>query len=131
MRSNFIICRDPIIKSRMLWWAEHIDQMKKQYTYWILMRETSWKPSTRRQRRSMDKIKLDLREIDYEDMNWLWFKSRFLSWCFGYMKELSEQRITIMCSRKNLNHDIYILSAVEICWLGLHQYLFRCKGLCG
>jgi hypothetical protein len=57
-----------MIKSRRMRWAGHVTRMgEKKNTYRILV----GKPEGRRRRKWMNNIKMDLREIGWDDMDWI------------------------------------------------------------
>jgi hypothetical protein len=62
-----------MIKSREMRWAEHVARMEaKRNAYKILVGKPEGKiPLGRRKRRWVDNIKMDLREIRWDSMDWI------------------------------------------------------------
>jgi hypothetical protein len=62
-----------MIKSRRMRWAGHAAQMwEKRNTYRILVGKPEGKRPLGRQRRKwVDNVKMDLREIEWDEMDWI------------------------------------------------------------
>jgi hypothetical protein len=62
-----------MIKSKMMIWTGHVARMgKKRNTYGILVEKPEGKrPLGRQTRRWVDNIKMDLREIGWDGMDWI------------------------------------------------------------
>jgi hypothetical protein len=61
-----------MIKSRRVKWARHVARIVKRYVYKILVGEPEEKKPLGRPRRSwVDNIKIDLREIGWDDVDWI------------------------------------------------------------
>jgi hypothetical protein len=61
-----------MIKSRRIRWAGHVVRIGKMATYRILMGKPEGKrPLGRQRRRWMESIKIDLREIEWDGMDWI------------------------------------------------------------
>jgi hypothetical protein len=61
-----------MIKSRMMRWAGHVARMEKQNAYIILVGKPEGKRQLGRQsRRWVDNIKIDLREVGWDSMDWI------------------------------------------------------------
>jgi hypothetical protein len=62
-----------VIKSRRMRWAGHVARMRaKRTAYRILMRKLEGKRSLGRPRRRwVDNVKMDLREIEWDGMDWI------------------------------------------------------------
>jgi hypothetical protein len=68
--NNAIIIR--MIKSSRMRWAGHVARMEKRNAYRILMGKPEGKrPLGRRRRRWVDNIKMDLREIGWDGLDWI------------------------------------------------------------
>jgi hypothetical protein len=65
-----------MIKSRMMGWAGHVARMgEKRNAYRILVGNPEGKrPLGRPRRRWVDNIKMDLREIGWDDGDWNWLR---------------------------------------------------------
>jgi hypothetical protein len=68
---DIIIIR--LIKSRRMRWAGHVARMgDSRNSYNILVAKSGWKrPLERPRRRWEDNIRMDLREIEWDSMNWI------------------------------------------------------------
>jgi hypothetical protein len=64
------------IKSRRMRWAGHVARMwEKRNAYWILVGNTEVKiPLGRPRRRWVDNIKMDLSEIGWDGMRFIWLR---------------------------------------------------------
>jgi hypothetical protein len=62
-----------MIKSRRMGWAGNVASIgEKRYAYTILVEKPEGKrPLGRQRRRWVDNIKMDLREIEWGDMDWI------------------------------------------------------------
>ena len=62
-----------VIKSRRIWWAEHVARMgKKRFVYRVLVGKPEGKrPLGRPRRRWVDNIRMDLQEVGCGYMDWI------------------------------------------------------------
>jgi hypothetical protein len=90
-----------MIKSRKLRWAGHVGRMgEKRNAYRILVAKPEGKrPLGRRRRSWMDKIKMDLREVGWDVMDWI---------------DLAENRDQVEVSREHGNEPSVSIKFWEV-----------------
>jgi hypothetical protein len=71
-----------VIKSQRMRWAVHMARMgEDSWVYWVLVGRPEWKRPLRRPRRRWeDNIKMDLREIEIDVVNWIWLAQDRVYW---------------------------------------------------
>ena len=71
-----------VVKSRRMRWAGHVARMgERKGVYRVLVGKTEGKRSLRRPRlRWQDNIKMDLQEVGWRDMDWIYLAQDRYSW---------------------------------------------------